>query len=128
MRCSRASSGITSFAWTAGRPGGAKWMLCYPHGCMAGVVLDGRRINQEIRQELKPRIDALRDRTRAPGLAVILAGDDPASHIYVRDKIKTCHELGITSLDVTPPANISQHELLELIQEFNADPNVDGIL
>jgi methylenetetrahydrofolate dehydrogenase (NADP+) / methenyltetrahydrofolate cyclohydrolase len=95
---------------------------------MSGVVLDGKKINQEILNELRPRIEALRAKKRPPALAVILVGDDPASHIYVRNKIKTCHELGIESLDVTPPASITTAELLQIIKSFNDNPEVDGIL
>jgi methylenetetrahydrofolate dehydrogenase (NADP+)/methenyltetrahydrofolate cyclohydrolase len=95
---------------------------------MAGVILDGRRISQEILSELKPRIETLRQKARPPALAVVLVGEDPASQIYVRNKIKTCRELGITSLDRTPPANTTTEELLEIIQSFNEDPEVDGIL
>ena len=95
---------------------------------MAGVVLDGRRINAQIQQELRPRIEALRARHRAPALAVILVGNDPASQIYVRNKIKTCRELGVTSLDITPAATIETNELLDIIRGLNADPTVDGIL
>jgi methylenetetrahydrofolate dehydrogenase (NADP+) / methenyltetrahydrofolate cyclohydrolase len=91
-------------------------------------VLDGRRISQEIQQELRPRIDALRAKYRAPALAVVLVGDDPASQIYVRNKIKACQELGIQSLDAIPPASIPNDELLAIIQSFNNNPEVDGIL
>ena len=55
-------------------------------------------------------------------------GDDPASQIYVRSKIRTCHELGIRSIDLTPPAEASTEELLDIIDELNADPTIDGIL
>lgn len=91
-------------------------------------VLDGRRISQEIQQELRPRIEALRARCRPPALAVVLVGNDPASQIYVRNKIKACQELGIRSLDATPPDSITNEELLGLIQNFNTDPEVDAIL
>jgi len=91
-------------------------------------VLDGRRISREIQEELRPRIDALRAKSRAPALAVVLVGSDPASQIYVRNKVKACQELGIRSLDVSRPASITNQELLALIQSFNIDPEVDGIL
>jgi methylenetetrahydrofolate dehydrogenase (NADP+)/methenyltetrahydrofolate cyclohydrolase len=91
-------------------------------------VLDGRRISQEIQQELRPRIDALRAKYRAPALAVVLVGNDPASQIYVRNKIKACQELGIHSLDAIPAASITKDELLAIIQSFNNNPEVDGIL
>lgn len=95
---------------------------------MSGVVLDGKKINQQILNELRPRIEALRVKKRPPALAVVLVGDDPASHIYVRNKVKTCRELGIHSLDATPPANITTEELLQIIKRFNDSPEVDGIL
>lgn len=95
---------------------------------MSGAVLDGKRVNQEILDELRPRIEALRNKARPPVLAVVLVGDDPASQIYVRSKIKTCAELGIRSLDSTPPASIPTQELLRIVDGFNRDPEVDGIL
>ncbi len=95
---------------------------------MSGIVLDGRKVSQEIRDELRTRIDALRARCRAPGLAVILVGDNPASQIYVRNKIKACRELGIRSFDARPPGSIATEELIGVIQSFNNSPEVDGIL
>ncbi len=95
---------------------------------MSGLVLDGKKVNREILEELRPRIEALRTAKRPPALAVVLVGDDPASQIYVRNKIRTCHELGIRSLDVTPPATLATEELKHIIQNFNDDPQVDGIL
>ncbi len=95
---------------------------------MSGVVLDGKRINAEILAELRPRIEALQAAKRAPALAVVLVGEDPASQIYVRNKIKTCHELGIRSVDLTPSASITTAELLSVIQSLNHDPAIDGIL
>ncbi|HEX7362518.1 MAG TPA: bifunctional methylenetetrahydrofolate dehydrogenase/methenyltetrahydrofolate cyclohydrolase FolD [Bryobacteraceae bacterium] len=95
---------------------------------MSGTVLDGRRINQEILGELKPRIERLRQEARPPALAVVLVGEDPASHIYVRNKIKTCHELGITSIDKTSAASIATKDLVQLVHDFNNNPEVDGIL
>ncbi len=90
---------------------------------MSGVVLDGKKINQEILDELRPRIDRLRATKRPPGLAVVLVGDDPASQIYVRNKIKTCRELGIESLDITPAASITTEELLRIIKDLNDNPD-----
>ncbi len=95
---------------------------------MSAMVLDGKKINHAILEELRPRIEALRSRARPPALAVVLAGDDPASQIYVRNKIKTCHDLGIRSLDATPQASVTTEELLALVKSFNSDPQVDGIL
>src|SRR5947209_12690788 len=95
---------------------------------MSGRVLDGKKINEEIREELKPRIEALRRKKRAPALAVVLAGNDPASEIYVRNKIATCHELGVRSLDFKPAAEVTTAEILDLIRRLNEDAEVDGIL
>ena len=75
-------------------------------------ILDGNRARDDIKAELKPRIAALTARGRAPGLAVVLAGHNPASEIYVRNKIKACHDLGIHSESITPPQTITTAELL----------------
>ena len=72
-------------------------------------ILDGNRVRDEIKNELKPRISAL---SRPPGLAVVLVGENPASAIYVRNKIKTCHDLGIYSESITPPASVTTAEKL----------------
>jgi methylenetetrahydrofolate dehydrogenase (NADP+) / methenyltetrahydrofolate cyclohydrolase len=89
------------------------------------LILDGKRVLIEILEELKPRIAKL---ARKPGLAVVLAGNDPASEVYVNHKVKTCAELGMVSEKVTPPATITTEELLQLVAELNARPEIDGIL
>jgi methylenetetrahydrofolate dehydrogenase (NADP+)/methenyltetrahydrofolate cyclohydrolase len=91
-------------------------------------ILDGLRIRDEIKSELKPRIAALAARGRAPGLAVVLAGHNPASEIYVRNKIKACHDLGIASETITPAASVTTDELLAIVKELNERPDIDGIL
>jgi methylenetetrahydrofolate dehydrogenase (NADP+)/methenyltetrahydrofolate cyclohydrolase len=91
-------------------------------------VLDGNRVRDEIKSELKPRIDALQEKGRPPGLAVVLVGDHPASAIYVRNKIKTCHDLGIYSESLTPPGSITTGELLAIVDGLNRRPVIDGIL
>lgn len=103
-------------------------LLCYSHDEMSGAVLDGRKVSQDIQAELRPRIEALRAKCRPPGLAVVLVGNDPASQIYVRNKIKTCQELGIRSLREMPSENVTTGELLDVIQSFNSNSEVDGIL
>ena len=95
---------------------------------MSGRILDGKAINFQILDELKPRIEALRKTKRPPALAVVLAGNDPASEIYVRSKIATCRELGLRSLDFKPGTDVTTAELLDLIARLNRDPEVDGIL
>jgi methylenetetrahydrofolate dehydrogenase (NADP+) / methenyltetrahydrofolate cyclohydrolase len=95
---------------------------------MAAVILDGKKVRDEILERLKPRIEALRTKSRPPGLAVVLVGDNPASQIYVRNKVKASEELGIRSFKSTPPASITTEELLAIVHKFNRDPEVDGIL
>jgi methylenetetrahydrofolate dehydrogenase (NADP+) / methenyltetrahydrofolate cyclohydrolase len=92
------------------------------------LILDGSKIRQQILDECKPRVERLAALSRPPGLAVILAGDDPASAIYVRNKVKACQELGIYSEKLTPPESISTEDLLELVESLNARPEIDGIL
>jgi len=95
---------------------------------MSALILDGRTINEQILAELKPRIESLRHNRRAPGLAVVLVGDNPASQIYVRSKVKACQDLGIRGFQHTPPASVTTAELLALIEGLNHNENVDGIL
>ncbi len=85
-------------------------------------------MRDEITGELRPRIEALVSKGCRPGLAVVLAGNNPASEIYVRSKVKTCGELGIYSETHTPPETVSTGELLELIGRLNRRPEIHGIL
>jgi len=88
-------------------------------------ILDGKRVRDEILEELKPRIAGL---ARKPGLVVVLVGNDPASEVYVGSKVRTCAELGMVSEKITPPATITTAELLQIVEEINARPEIDGIL
>ncbi|MCS7012682.1 MAG: bifunctional methylenetetrahydrofolate dehydrogenase/methenyltetrahydrofolate cyclohydrolase FolD [Chloroherpetonaceae bacterium] len=93
------------------------------------ILLDGKKISDEIKSELAQQIAALRAQTgEVPGLAVILVGENPASQIYVRNKAKACAEVGIRSTVIELPEHISQAELLEKIAALNADASVHGIL
>jgi methylenetetrahydrofolate dehydrogenase (NADP+)/methenyltetrahydrofolate cyclohydrolase len=91
-------------------------------------ILDGNRVRDEIKAELCPRIAALRAKGRPPGLAVVLVGNNPASEIYVRNKIKACQDLGIYSESLTPPQSITAGDLLATVEQLNARPDIDGIL
>jgi methylenetetrahydrofolate dehydrogenase (NADP+)/methenyltetrahydrofolate cyclohydrolase len=91
-------------------------------------ILDGARIRDQILAELKPRVDALIRGGRPPGLAVVLAGHNPASEIYVRAKIRACHDLGIFSESLAPPETVSTEQLLASVDQLNARPDIDGIL
>jgi methylenetetrahydrofolate dehydrogenase (NADP+)/methenyltetrahydrofolate cyclohydrolase len=91
-------------------------------------VLDGKWVRDEILKELKPRVDALKASRRRPGLAVVLVGNDPASEIYVRNKVKACEQLDIYSEQHTPRATITTEELLALVEDLNGRDEIDGIL
>jgi len=91
-------------------------------------ILDGNRIRDEIKNECRPRVEKLIARGRPPGLAVVLVGHDPASEIYVRNKVKTSQELGIQSETLTPAETLSTGELLAIVEELNRRPEIDGIL
>jgi methylenetetrahydrofolate dehydrogenase (NADP+)/methenyltetrahydrofolate cyclohydrolase len=95
---------------------------------VTGRVLDGNAIAAKVRSEVTARASALRARGVAPGLAVVLVGDDPASAVYVRAKTKDAREVGIETFDHKLPADTSQRDLLDLIHRLNEDPVVDGIL
>lgn len=91
-------------------------------------ILDGNRVRDEIKSELKPRVEALAAKGRPPGLAVVLVGNNPASEIYVRHKVKACQDLGIYSESLTPPDSITTEELLAIVEQLNARHDIDGIL
>jgi len=91
-------------------------------------VLSGKWVRDEVLKECEPRVARLREIGRAPGLAVVLAGDDPASEIYVRNKVKACEQLGIYSEQHTPPATATTGEIIALVEELNSRDEIDGIL
>lgn len=95
---------------------------------MTAKIIDGKTIAQKVRVEWKLRADALRTRGTTPGLAVILVGEDPASKVYVANKVKACAELGLHSEHIVMPADTSEAKLLAKIAELNNDPKIHGIL
>jgi methylenetetrahydrofolate dehydrogenase (NADP+)/methenyltetrahydrofolate cyclohydrolase len=96
---------------------------------MTARLIDGRAIAREIRDEVRVRIEERRAQgQRAPGLAVVLVGSDPSSRIYVRNKRTACEEVGIHARDYDLPEHTTEQQLLTLIGDLNADPDVDGIL
>lgn len=95
---------------------------------MSAVLIKGKEIACEIRAELKERVDALVKAGCRPGLTVILIGDDPASVSYVTGKKQTCEELGIFSDSLHYSADLSEEELLKIIDEKNRDSRIHGIL
>ena len=91
--------------------------------------LDGKIVSATLRGRIKERTDAFRERYGyAPGLAVVIVGDDPASHVYVRNKHRACEEVGFVSKGYALPAESTEEELLRLIDELNRDDSVHGIL
>jgi methylenetetrahydrofolate dehydrogenase (NADP+)/methenyltetrahydrofolate cyclohydrolase len=95
---------------------------------MTARVLDGLKIRDQVFAELKGEIGRLAAQNIKPGLAAVLVGDDPASHLYVKSKIAACEQLGLASWLHTPPASITTDEMLKLVDQLNRDNNVDGIL
>ncbi len=96
---------------------------------MAAQIIDGKALAQQIRERIaKDCADLMAKKGIRPGLAAILVGDDPASHIYVRNKQKACEAAGIYVDEHKLPATTTQAELLRLIEKMNADPKIHGIL
>ncbi|MCD8047761.1 MAG: bifunctional 5,10-methylene-tetrahydrofolate dehydrogenase/5,10-methylene-tetrahydrofolate cyclohydrolase, partial [Clostridiales bacterium] len=92
---------------------------------MAATIMDGKALAAKWKENIKTQVAALSQR---PGLAVILVGNDPASRVYVTNKEKDCAQCGIYSEEFALPAEIGQKALLELIDELNRRPQIDGIL
>jgi len=95
---------------------------------MTAQIIDGKAIAHEIRAEWRIRADALKAHGITPGLAVIIVGEDPASKVYVANKVKACAELGLHSEHVVMPADTSEAALLSKIAALNTDPKIHGIL
>jgi len=96
---------------------------------MTAKIIDGKEVAARIREQVRGQIEQLvAEGEQTPGLAVILVGKDPASQVYVRNKRRACQQTGIRSFEHDLPASTPEGKLLELIDELNADPLVDGIL
>jgi methylenetetrahydrofolate dehydrogenase (NADP+)/methenyltetrahydrofolate cyclohydrolase len=95
---------------------------------MAAKILDGKAIAQEMREEIKEEAAALTAKGVTPGLGVLLVGDDPASRSYVTGKEKACAKAGIYSAEKLLPATASREEILAVVQAYNADERIHGIL
>ncbi len=91
-------------------------------------LIDGKSVAAAVLAECQLEIAKLQQQGIQPGLAVVIVGDDPASHVYVASKVKTCAELGMHSEKIQLPAGTSQEELLEVVHRLNADPKIHGIL
>lgn len=95
---------------------------------MPARIIDGKAIGQAIREDLKPEIAELTAKGFRPGLAVVLVGDDPASHVYVRMKGKACEDLGMHSETIILPEQTSEAELLAVVDRLNDDPRIHGMI
>jgi len=95
---------------------------------MTAQIINGVQLSQHIRAEVTQRAAALTQKGKQPGLVVILVGENPASQVYVRNKVKACEESGIYSVLEKHPAEFSEAALLERISALNADPKIHGIL
>ncbi len=91
-------------------------------------ILNGKELSLKIKNKAKEDIKILREKGITPGLAVVIIGDDPASHTYVKMKEKACEEVGIYSILHKMPVDISQEKIIETIEMMNLNPNIDGIL
>jgi methylenetetrahydrofolate dehydrogenase (NADP+)/methenyltetrahydrofolate cyclohydrolase len=92
-------------------------------------IIDGKAIAASLREEIKREVADIRSATgRAPGLAVVIVGEDPASMTYVRNKGRGCEEVGINSFQHSLPASTSEAELIRLVDGLNANPEVNGVL
>jgi methylenetetrahydrofolate dehydrogenase (NADP+)/methenyltetrahydrofolate cyclohydrolase len=95
---------------------------------MTAQILDGKQTAKEIKAELTVRVAALAERGVVPGLGTVLVGDDPGSHSYVAGKHRDCAQVGIASIQVELPADVSPARLAEVIAELNADPTCTGYI
>jgi len=95
---------------------------------MVAKVIHGPEVAEQIKEELRVKIAELKGRGVTPGLAVVLVGEDPASQQYVRNKAKSCEELGLYSRTILLPAETSEAKVLEVVDQLNADPAIHGFL
>jgi methylenetetrahydrofolate dehydrogenase (NADP+)/methenyltetrahydrofolate cyclohydrolase len=95
---------------------------------VSATILDGKRVHEEILDDLRTRVALLAERGVTPGLGTVLVGDDPGSHAYVRGKHADCAKVGITSIRRELPATASQEQVAAVIDELNADPACTGYI
>ena len=95
---------------------------------MTAQIIDGKAISQQVRMEWKARAERLIARGVTPGLAVIIVGSDPASKVYVANKVKACKDLGLHSVHIELPADATEAMLLEEVAKLNKDPGIHGML
>ena len=92
-------------------------------------LIDGKKIAQEIKAELRTAVEQIKARNgKTPHLAAVLVGDDPASQAYVKNKVRSCEEVGFTSTLIRRPADIQEAELLTIVEELNNNSDIDGFI
>lgn len=92
-------------------------------------LLDGKKLAQDIKEELKAAVNRIKEQQgKTPHLAAVLVGDDPASQAYVRNKVRSCEEVGFESTLIRKSADTSEQELLEIVDELNNNPDIDGFI
>lgn len=92
-------------------------------------ILDGRTLAEEIRNELAEAVKSIqRDGGKIPHLAAVLVGEDPASQVYVRNKVRSCEKIGFKSTLIRKPADLSEEQLLSIVEELNQDEDIDGFI
>ncbi len=91
-------------------------------------ILDGKKVSQRVKDELRDKVIELKKEGTDPGLAVIIVGNDSASRVYVNNKKKACEYIGIRSEEYALPEETTQEELLKLVAELNARKDIHGIL
>jgi methylenetetrahydrofolate dehydrogenase (NADP+)/methenyltetrahydrofolate cyclohydrolase len=92
------------------------------------MIIDGKKIAQEVRNEVKEEVEELKKKGITPGLAVVLVGENPASLVYIRQKEKACEEVGIVSYKYTLPEDTTEEKLLSVVDELNNEERIHGIL
>ena len=93
------------------------------------ILLDGKQLSKAIKAELKAEVDVRRQQGhRPPHLAAVLVGDNPASQVYVRNKVRSCERIGFASTLIKKKADLSQHALIEIVHQLNEDDDVDGFI
>ena len=97
-------------------------------GIVVASIIDGKRLGAEIEEELKSSVSLMASSSRAPHLVVVIVGEDPASHVYVRNKERACKRIGIRSTRYDLPEDSNHEDLISLIKKLNDDQEVDGIL
>ncbi len=95
---------------------------------MTAQLIDGNALSKQLRSEVAQRVQALKAKGLTPGLAVVLVGDNPASQVYVRNKVKACEDSGLHSVLEKYEANMSEADLLARVEALNQDPSIHGIL